>query len=797
MAHAASFDDVFGPDSHSHTTGEPVRVSSWWSSWEAWLTLSLVLLAVIPVVQSLQTAEWVEEMPSLVEVGVAAVVVGWLLAQSRLHGAIGVVLGLGSGVAGVTLLVMRQVPITDPTVGDGLNARWVEFSLRMKDWFSALWEQSISADPLPFVVLLAALIYFVGFLSSWAVVRWQNAWVALIPGGIILLTNISYLPGQPSLSFKIFLLAAVLLVTRMEFLRAAKRWRLEHTALPTYMSIEVMFIACMVACVLVIAAWSVPTANNWGPVARLWDRALEPVSSRVASFGQLFVGVNAKRELPIHNFGSTLPLQGKVALSGTPLYHVTSTDAGNLRGASYDEYTGAGWKLTDASSAPITTSVQAAALGTQRTRAEVRGSVTTQVEVISPDAPDRRLLTVGDPLTANVAGRQIIDPTSQSVGVIPNASGKSYTSVGTISVAAVPTLQAAGTDYSQAIRDTYIALPSTVPPEVAALARQVAGNARTPYEAARRIESYLRRNYTYTLAPPPIAPRRDAVAAFLFDTRSGYFDHFASAMAVMMRSLGVPSRVATGFVLDPEDMDSATKTYSVSEQRAWAWPEVYFPNLGWVEFNPTPSRPVIGRPGDDSSALADADAARSAGDAVAAEEEPGDAPVLDNLDQNAANANDSFLTSRAGRITVQAISALLVLSVLALVAAVVVRVFWQRYFRGLSPAAARWAKLYRLAGWAGVSPPSHLTAVEAAESLGVSLGEVAAMRTIAAAYTRARYGPPIEDEREDEATRDAADRDYVRLRALLMRRMVSRFLHLGRLPEHLLPRGYATARAVR
>ena len=786
----ATFDDLFNPEQgHGHAAGEPVRVARWWTSWESWTTLLLILLAQLPVIGSLQSSEWVDEMPSLITTALAAVVAGWLLAQSRLHSSIATLIGVATGAAVVLALVLQRVPIIDETLGTGWSGRWAEFSLRMQAWGSAFWNASISTDPLPFVVLLVALVYLVVFLSCWAVVRWQNAWAALIPGGIILLTNISYLPGQPSLGFIIFLLVSVLLVTRMEFLRAGARWRREHVALPEFMSLEVMFIGCVVAVVLVGAAWIVPTANHWGPVASAWNRALEPVTTRVESLGQLFVGINSKREVPIHTFGPTLPIQGKVALGATPLYRVSASEPGNLRGATYDEYTGGGWKLNSAAPVPLSgTTVQAAEFGTQKTKAEVRHPVTAQVEVLAPGAPDRRLLTMGDPLTANVPGRQIVDPTSLAMGVIPNdpaVPGKTYTTVGAVSAAAQPTLLNAGTTYPQTIIDTYTGVPATTPQEVAALAKQVAGNSRTPYEAARRIEQYLRRTYSFTLDPPPAPPRRDAVAAFLFDQRAGYFDQFATTMAVMLRTLGIPTRVATGFVLDPADVDNVTKQYTVTEQRAWTWPEVYFPNLGWVEFNPTPSRPTIARPGDDASALADAEAARAipegTGDAVDLFPEEFSPDTGVDL---SGSLNQSFLETTAGIILVRVISALLVLSVVAIVLAVVARVFWERHFRGLRPSAARWAKIDRLAGWAGIAPAEHLTPAEAAEDLAARIGERGGLRSLAVAFTRDRYGRPIaETSEEDEQTQRLADRDYRRVRDQLRRRIVSRVLHLGRVDE--------------
>ena len=117
--------------------------------------------------------------------------------------------------------------------------------------------------------------------------------------------------------------------------------------------------------------------------------AIEPITARVEAFGQLFVGINAKREVPVHTFGATLPLQGKVALGASPLFRVAATEAGNLRGAVYDTYTGSGWKVTDAALVPLNgVTVQAAEQGTQKTKSEVRRPVTVQVEVVGHVAVD-------------------------------------------------------------------------------------------------------------------------------------------------------------------------------------------------------------------------------------------------------------------------------------------------------------------------------------------------------------------------------------------------------------------------
>ena len=83
----------------------------------------------------------------------------------------------------------------------------------------------ISNDDLPFIVLVVAATYLAAYLAAWSIFRWYNAWLGLIPGGLALLTNISYLPGQHSMPLLIYLFCSILLVARVNLLRRAREWK--------------------------------------------------------------------------------------------------------------------------------------------------------------------------------------------------------------------------------------------------------------------------------------------------------------------------------------------------------------------------------------------------------------------------------------------------------------------------------------------------------------------------------------------------------------------------------------------
>jgi protein-glutamine gamma-glutamyltransferase len=133
----------------------------------------------------------------------------------------------------------------------------------------------------------------------------------------------------------------------------------------------------------------------------------------------------------------------------------------------------------------------------------------------------------------------------------------------------------------------YLQVPGNLDPRIAALAKSVTAQSgsRTGYDKARAIESYLRDSYEYSLDLKAGGP--DPLADFLFRVRSGHCEYFSTAMAVMLRTQGVASRVVNGFL--PGEYNEAAGAYTVRQSDAHSWVEVYFPQTNsWVTFDPTP-----------------------------------------------------------------------------------------------------------------------------------------------------------------------------------------------------------------
>jgi len=131
----------------------------------------------------------------------------------------------------------------------------------------------------------------------------------------------------------------------------------------------------------------------------------------------------------------------------------------------------------------------------------------------------------------------------------------------------------------------HLALPP-ITERTAALAEAIVAGAPTDYDKAARLERFLLNNYPYDLNVGALPPGRDAVDYFLFEQQAGYCAQFATAMAVMARHVGLPARVAAGYL--PGYIDPMTGAHVVRAGDAHAWVEIHFQWHGWVAFDPTP-----------------------------------------------------------------------------------------------------------------------------------------------------------------------------------------------------------------
>ena len=170
-------------------------------------------------------------------------------------------------------------------------------------------------------------------------------------------------------------------------------------------------------------------------------------------------------------------------------------------------------------------------------------------------------------------------------------SGEVFKASSLVSTPSIMELKNAGENYPEWVTKRYLQLPNNFSNKVLELAEEIAFGLETPYDKANAITEYLRNeiNYSDVIDSPPL--NRDPIEWFLLDYKKGFCNYYATSEVLMLRSIGIPARMVAGFA-QGEYLEE-TGEYRVRRKDSHAWPEVYFPGVGWVEFEPTVSQPEL------------------------------------------------------------------------------------------------------------------------------------------------------------------------------------------------------------
>ena len=275
---------------------------------------------------------------------------------------------------------------------------------------------------------------------------------------------------------------------------------------------------------------------------------------------------------------------GSISLSPKVQFVVQSDEPRYWRVAAYDRYVGDGWVRTgnptggdDFGGGPV---------GATRT---VEQTVTAKRSLDAVPAAAAPVDVDGIEATRTGFGDYVSQETIED--------NQTYTVRSEVPVTTELALRNAGTDYPGVIEKYYTTAPAATG-RVRGLAANITSDAETPYGKAVAIENWLEANKEYSLDVPN--PQGNVVDSFLFEQDAGYCTYYASAMVVMLRSEGVPARFVTGYT---EGQRVAKDEWVVRGTDSHAWVEVYFPDIGWVKFDPTPGGP---RSSEESSIVSSA-----------------------------------------------------------------------------------------------------------------------------------------------------------------------------------------------
>ncbi|MBI4862867.1 MAG: DUF3488 domain-containing protein [Candidatus Riflebacteria bacterium] len=177
----------------------------------------------------------------------------------------------------------------------------------------------------------------------------------------------------------------------------------------------------------------------------------------------------------------------------------------------------------------------------------------------------------------------------------PAFVSKHYTCSSVLADHPVSRLRGVTTTWPEHTRRRYLQLPERLSPRVAELARTIVRGARDDYERVTLVERHLSNTYEYSLSLDATQSSDAPIENFLFGTRRGHCEYFSASMVVLLRTLGIPSRVVNGYLQG--SYNALGGYYVVSDEDAHSWVEVLFPKVGFLEFDPTPAGALASRRG--------------------------------------------------------------------------------------------------------------------------------------------------------------------------------------------------------
>ncbi len=564
-----------------------------------WIDFLLIGFMLTNLALSLDAAEWSSGLDRLLIITGIAVVAGTLVAVSDFGSLFAFFYAIVTGVAAIFY------GLSDLATGV-VSGREAVYQIieRTIAWGQDAFSGQPGADALVFVLLLAILLWILSFNATWVYFREHRKWQAILPTGLAMLVNLYYAPRDLKAYFVIYLIVAMLLLVRATLAEREEKWYENHIHFPFDIGFDVMRDAVIFILLVVLLSWVLPTAMSddnkdmVNPFEDSWKQAKEEWNRL---FNTLNYGENGA-VAPTVVFTASHPLGGARSLSNSPVMDVQTSINRYYQATVLDTYTSQAWELRNTVGANLVTGYIIPSPD-YAARREITQTVTMrQVTNVIMAAP--MPVAVSVPADARVIPQGLTPEeavVAETIGVAERAliisheiiqPGESYTVTSSVSFATESQLRSDSTVYAPDIKERYLQLPDTVPQRVFDLADEVASDYDNPYDIAKAVEAYVR-TYAYNDQIPGPAPDQDAADYFLFDEKQGYCDYYATSMAVMLRHLGIPTRLAQGYATG--EFDPLTGSYRLLEKDAHTWVEVFFPTYGWIQFEPTASEPVFER----------------------------------------------------------------------------------------------------------------------------------------------------------------------------------------------------------
>lgn len=564
-----------------------------------WQAAIVLILAVFTVTVRLDTTSWTPDLGYIESMAVLGTVLGLALGLSTFRIPVLRFLACCYSLLIIPLHLSRIIAGEETALG-----QLASLGGRLAVSLGLLWEGKPIQDYLFFVSLMSVLFWGIGLYSGYCLVRDRNILRLLLPSTLPILI-IQYYDGyKPDRiwALALYFFLALMLIGRINLLNSRERWDANRVVAGSDPEFDLNKNIASAAAVIIMAAWLLPAPAAILPsAARAWRSFNQPFDNVRKRMDDLLAALNSNRNNAQAGalYGDVMGL-GRTAGSGEPELFRVSVPPNSLprlywRMRVYDTYQNGSWQTNTSVITPFDPdngSYVLSAIVPEPAEGEFRFNWNTNRSPM--------LATPLMPVWASRKGSIQIsknseaDPDPMSWIVDPALQpGDQYRVRSLLSNPSQKDLRESGDDYPEWITERYLQIPAGISDDFAKLAGQITEGLPTNFEKAEAITNYLRANITYRETIPAAPADTDPLKWFLFSQRSGFCNYYASAEVMLLRSVGIPARMVVGYAQGTRNPDGL---YIVRGLDAHAWPEAYFPAIGWVQFEPTVNQNVLVRP---------------------------------------------------------------------------------------------------------------------------------------------------------------------------------------------------------
>ena len=553
---------------------------------EGWLAVVGFAAAAEAMAGSLAAAHWQPGLDGLPWLVGLAVALGFLLSRRGGLSWLLWVFGLALG-----LVVSVELPASGFLSGAfSWDEQFFVMMGQLGGWVQHSLGGRITQEDMLISLAVAAFAYVWVYLSALLAVRLQLGWLAAGLLGAPLFGNVMFKPAAGGAWLVLW--AAGCLVMNLGFgLRRREQFYRQMAFAGWRGGGRIAMAGGLVMAALTSLAFALaPPVHLNQKLNELYQKLNAPIGQAQRAYEQLGVPKQYDAsQIRFDTFQARLRFLGPFR-PGTNLVMKIRSDHGRYeQGLIFDHYDHDGWTNTRFNTFQSNSSEFSTVTGQQETsRDRDRQQIAEDVIAVRPAGA--LLFAPPQPLGASVRLKgDGFGDLRATAAVQPN---QLYTSAALESTATAEALEAATGPIPSTVAQPFLALPSDLPSRIHQLAEQETAGKPNAYDRAAALEAYLRTFPFDTETPPPPAGR-DGVDWFLFDLKRGYSDYNSSAMAVMLRTLGIPSRVAAGY--SPGQLDPTDGLYHVTEKDTHTWTQAYIAGYGWIDFEPTPDNPAFPR----------------------------------------------------------------------------------------------------------------------------------------------------------------------------------------------------------